>query len=78
MIMLQNLFQFVKDMKKLYGQESLIYNVHNLLHLTDDVQKFGVLGSFSAFSFANYLGKIKGFLRTPNKPLTSYVTVCQK
>lgn len=28
------------------------YNVHNLLHLTDDVERFGVIDNFSAFPFA--------------------------
>ena len=29
----------------------LVYNVHNLIHLVDDVEKFGPLDTFSAYSF---------------------------
>lgn len=49
---------FVKKYKKIYGDEHITYNVHNLLHLCDDVLLFGKLDNFSAFKFENYLGKI--------------------
>lgn len=39
-------FVSVKTFKNLYRAEYLVYNVINLLHLSDDVAKFGVLDSF--------------------------------
>lgn len=46
---------FVKNFGNLYGQEHVSYNVHNLLHLPQDCKLHGVLDSFSAFQFENYL-----------------------
>lgn len=63
------LSQFVSKSKRLYGPEFIIYNVHNLIHLPDDAEKFGPLDSFSSFPFENYLGQLKRLLRSPNKPL---------
>lgn len=63
------LLYFVKKGQCLYGSEFLVYNVHNLIHLCDDVETFGPLDSFSSFPFENYLGQLKRLLRTPNKPL---------
>ncbi|GBO16568.1 hypothetical protein AVEN_250828-1 [Araneus ventricosus] len=63
------LLKFVKKSKCIYGSDFIVYNVHNLIHLGDDVEKFGPLDSFSTFSFENYLGQLKKLLRTPNKPL---------
>lgn len=42
---------FVSHSKEIYGIEFLVYNVHSLCHLTDDVQRYGPLDNFSAFPF---------------------------
>ena len=60
---------FVADARELYGVEFLSYNVHNLIHLANDVLRFGHLDSFSAFPFENYLHQIKNLLRKHDKPL---------
>lgn len=60
---------FVTKSRTLYGDDFLIYNTHNLLHLSDDVLKFGQLDLFSAFSFESYLNSIKKKLRKGEKPL---------
>lgn len=39
--------------------EYITYNVHNLLHLCDDVLLYGQLDNFSAFKFQSYMSKIK-------------------
>lgn len=46
-----------------------MYNVHNLLHLADDVKLLGCLDDFSAFVFENKLGKLKKLIRKPQYPL---------
>lgn len=63
------LIQFVETFKQLYGDESVIYNVHNLLHLNEDVLMYGSLDNFSAFPFENYMQSIKKMLRKADKPL---------
>jgi hypothetical protein len=61
---------FVKYFPKLYGKETVSYNVHNLIHLADDVKHLGCsLDSFSAFPFESHLGAIKRLMRKQEKPL---------
>ena len=60
------LVAFVKHFSELYGETFVSYNVHSLIHLREDVKKFGPLDSFSAFPFENYLGKLKKMVRKPN------------
>jgi len=40
---------FVLTTKIIYGSHFLIHNIHNLLHLSDDVLKFGPLDNFNNF-----------------------------
>jgi len=40
---------FVNNALALYGHEVMVYNVHGLVHLAEDVMKFGCLENFSAF-----------------------------
>ncbi|CAH1102780.1 unnamed protein product [Psylliodes chrysocephalus] len=63
------LINFVKHSRHIYGLEFLIYNIHLLLHITDDVKEYGPLDSFSTFPFENTLGQLKNLIRSPNKPL---------
>ncbi|KAL6416912.1 hypothetical protein ACFW04_011377 [Cataglyphis niger] len=65
----QLLLYFVKMFKILYGNDNLVYNVHNLIHLSEDVKRYGSLDTFSAFPFENYLKKLKQMLRKSEKPL---------
>lgn len=50
-----------------------VYNIHILCHLSDEVEKHGLLDLFSAFPFENYLGKIKKVVKSPNKPLQQII-----
>lgn len=65
----QLLQHFVTCFQIMYGKKYISHNVHNLLHLTDDVEKFGPLDEFSAFRFENYLSTIKKLIRKGDKPL---------
>jgi len=53
------LVKFVKDAKVLYGKDTLVYNVHCLVHLAADVKKLGCIQEFSAFPFESKLGHLK-------------------
>jgi len=57
---------FVNNAAALYGQDMIVYNVHALIHLADDVSRFGCLDNFSAFPFENSLMSIKKMIRKPN------------
>jgi len=60
---------FVRTFESLYGKSLISHNIHNLLHICNDVRKYGQLDSFSAFRFENFLSSIKGQLRKSDKPL---------
>lgn len=64
------LTHFVTQFPILYGDFHVVYNVHSLIHLANDVLLHGPLDSFSCFGFENYLGKIKGLLRNSRLPLS--------
>ncbi|KAJ7983894.1 hypothetical protein DPEC_G00370020 [Dallia pectoralis] len=49
------LVSFVEHFSKLYGPELVVYNIHGLIHLSDDVNIHGHLDVISGFPFENYL-----------------------
>jgi len=63
------LIHYVKSFKILYGEYNVSYNVHNLIHLCDDVRVHGTLDSFSTFRYENFLQEIKKIIRKADKPL---------
>lgn len=65
----QMLNDFLKGIKLLYGSTLFTSNVHNLCHLVDDVERFGPLDTFSAYSSESKLFKVKRLVRTGNLPL---------
>ena len=54
---------FITSMGELFGEQSLIYNIHLLSHLSKFVRMYGHLDVFSAFDFENYLGLLKRRIR---------------
>lgn len=60
---------FVNESPRIYDKYFVVYNVHSLIHLCDDVEKFGQLESFSCFEYENLLGKLKKSVRGTNRPL---------
>ncbi|KAG8238742.1 hypothetical protein J437_LFUL018162 [Ladona fulva] len=59
--------------RKVYGMENLTYNLHYLLHVSDDCHMFGPLDRFSAFELENVLQKIKKLVQKPNQVLPQIV-----
>jgi len=72
------LVKFVSDAKILYGNDIMVYNVHCLLHLANDVKNLGCLDDFSAFRFENYLGQLKKLVHKPQQPLQQIVRRLQE
>lgn len=64
------LADFLNGVKKLYGKDLFSSNMHNLCHLVDDVERFGPLDTFSAYSFESKLFTIKRLIRSGNLPLS--------
>lgn len=60
---------FVESVMYYYGRQYMTHNFHNLLHICDDVNKFGNLDNCSAFRFENFLGQLKKLVRSGKKPL---------
>lgn len=70
----QELLQyFVSSFALLYGTYNISYNVHGLIHLVQDVKKFGPLDCFSSFKYENYLQMLKKLLKKHDKPLEQVI-----
>lgn len=67
------LVSFVEQYKEMYGLQGLTFNIHNLIHLANEVKNLGPLDSFSCFPFENYLKNLKYKIKTAPKPLHQLV-----
>ena len=54
--------RFVQDLQGLYGSMHMTYSVHNLLHVADDYERFGLLDNVSAFLFESYMQTLKNYV----------------
>lgn len=61
--LIQTFVQHCAD-KSVFGESFVVYNVHSILHVCDDVRRFGVMTNFSSFPFENHLGIIKRMVRS--------------
>ncbi|XP_076683127.1 uncharacterized protein LOC143376535 [Andrena cerasifolii] len=69
----QLLHYFVKTFKILYGPQYISHNVHNLIHIAEDVKNHGPLDNFNAFQFENFLQTILKSIRKNDKVLEQIV-----
>uniref|UniRef100_A0A1B0CQG4 Transposase domain-containing protein n=2 Tax=Lutzomyia longipalpis TaxID=7200 RepID=A0A1B0CQG4_LUTLO len=60
---------FVDQYHQFYGANSVHFNVHALLHISDCVRLFGNFSCFSAFKFENALQHIKKLIKRKSKIL---------
>lgn len=67
------LVDFVENAKSLYGEPFLVYNVHSLLHLADQVNNFKSLDACAAWPFENHLQKLKKMVRSGKSPVVQIV-----
>ncbi|KAG1681456.1 PiggyBac transposable element-derived protein 4 [Nymphon striatum] len=47
----------------------LVYNVHSLTHIVQDVRRYGPLDNISCFPYEKMLGKLKKMVRRPQNPV---------
>lgn len=60
---------FLNGFKNLYGEYALVYNLHCLVHVPDDVMRFGPLESYSVTAFEARLGRMKLLVKGGNRRL---------
>lgn len=65
----QLLQEFVIQIEQLYGKHNVSYNVHSLIHLSEDVKRFGKLDNYSAFKFENFMQQMKKMVKKGSHPL---------
>ena len=64
---------FVSHYRIVYGIENVVYNVHSLQHLYQDVKRYGSLDKVSAFPFENHLKSYKVMIRNGTNTLQQVV-----
>ena len=64
------LHKFIGMYPKIYKRSAVVYNIHLLQHIPDDVRRYGQLDGISAFKYENKLKSIKDKIRSGNLPLT--------
>jgi len=64
------LLEFIRDAGHVLGQDYVVYNVHCLCHVPDDVEHFGSsVNPLSAFAYENHLQSIKKLVKGPTNPI---------
>lgn len=61
--------RFVSSAPNILNEDFVVYNVHSLSHLVNDVRKYGSINKFSCFPFENYLGSLKRKLHSKKHTL---------
>lgn len=61
--------KFVSKTETIYGKEFMVYNVHSLLHISDEVLLHGQLDNFSAFCFESYMARLKNLVMSNSNQL---------
>ncbi|KAF0751214.1 Uncharacterized protein FWK35_00016045 [Aphis craccivora] len=64
---------FVKSFGQLYGKHFISHNIHGMLHLADDYERYGILDNCSSFPFENFMKNLKSMVRKHDKPLQQVV-----
>lgn len=61
--------EYIIGCMEIYGEHSLVSNIHNLTHIVEDVKRFGNLNTISAYPFENRLHFLKLRIKQPKLPL---------
>jgi hypothetical protein len=68
---------FVDHFGDIYGQQTVVYNVHSLNHLASDAKRYGVLDDFSCFEYESFLGVVKEMTHK-RKPAQIVQQICMR
>lgn len=60
---------FCTNYVRIYGNNAVVSNIHNIAHIFDDVDHFGSLSGISTYPFENHLREIKLRVRPSNTPI---------
>lgn len=60
---------FCNNFVKIYGKNEVVSNIHNVIHIIDDVEQFGSLNETSTYPFENFLHDIKLRIQASNTPI---------
>ena len=63
------LIDFCHESQHLYGKGFVTYNVHSIIHLTDNFIRFYPFDYVSCFKFESHLGILKSYVQGGYKPL---------
>lgn len=64
------LLEFIRDSQHLLGPTYVVYNIHNVAHVPDDVEQFQCsVNHLSAFPFENHLQGLKKLVKGPHNPI---------
>jgi len=73
------LVRFFEEGKDIYGIEFCVFNVHGLLHLSEDAKNFGNLDNISAFPFESYMQNIKRMKKSNSNYLIQVANrICER
>lgn len=61
--------EYIQVYIDLYGRDAITINVHNLCHVSENVERFGHLNSISTYPFENAARHIKLKLKQCDKPI---------
>lgn len=61
--------EYFRDFINYYGVESVVSNIHYIIHIMDDVDHLGTLEENSTYPFENHLREIKSRTQASNMPL---------
>lgn len=64
---------FVTHFCQIHGEESVVYNVHGLIHLSEESKNYGSLDNISSFPLKNLLYKLKRLVRKPSYLLSQVI-----
>ena len=69
----QNLLQyFVRNCCYFYGESFTVYNIHGLLHMSEDIRQFGCYLNLG-FPFVNYLQLVKKAVKNAKNPTAQII-----
>lgn len=61
--------EFCESYIIIYGEDSVVSNIHHVSHIMDDVERFGSLNTISTYPFENYLREIKSRVAASKQPI---------